>query len=91
MDELKFLSDVGFPIALACIGFYFVTLTLKFILTSIEKSIKDLIDIMQKLDDRVAAMSHDIVRIDVLTSTLLDIYPDVDRVGRVEKADARKD
>lgn len=91
MDALNFASDVGFPIAAACGGFYFVYLTLKFILDGVLSAIKDLISIIKRLDDRVTAMSHDITRIDILVSNALDLEPDVDRVARVKKADARKD
>jgi cobyrinic acid a,c-diamide synthase len=91
MDMLNLASDVGFPIAAACGGFYFVYLTLKFILDGVLSSVKDLISIIKRLDDRVTAMSHDITRIDILVSNALDLEPDVDRVARVKKADARKD
>ena len=91
MDMLNFASDVGFPIAAACGGFYFVYLTLKFILDGVLSAIKDLISIIKRLDARVTAMSHDITRIDILVSNALDLEPDVDRVARVKKADARKD
>jgi hypothetical protein len=91
VDFLNLAQDVGFPIAAACGGFYFVYLTLRFILDGVLSAIKDLISIIKRLDDRVTAMSHDITRIDILVSNALDLEPDVDRVARVKKADARKD
>lgn len=91
MDFLNLAQDVGFPIAAACGGFYFVYLTLRFILDSVLSAIKDLISIIQRLESRVTTMSHDITRIDLLISNALNLEPDVDRVARVKKADTRKD
>lgn len=91
MDVLTFASEVGFPIAIALVGIYFVLLTLKFILLSVQGSIQELIDIMNKLDVRVSCMSNDIIKIDILASNMLDLKPDMDRIARSEKSDARKD
>jgi hypothetical protein len=91
MDALTFASEVGFPIAIALVGIYFVLLTLKFILLSVQGSIQELIDIMNKLDVRVSCMSNDIIKIDILASNMLDLKPDMDRIARSEKLDARKD
>tara|TARA_B110000503_G_scaffold78950_1_gene121320 strand:+ start:405 stop:680 length:276 start_codon:yes stop_codon:yes gene_type:complete len=91
MDILKFIAEVGFPIAAACIGFYFVYLTLKFILGGVTDSVKGLTGIIKGLDNRVSAMNNDILRIDVLVSNALNVRPDVDRISRAEQSDARKD
>jgi hypothetical protein len=91
MDILTFAGEVGFPIAIALAGIYFVLLTLKFILLSVQGSIQELIIIMKKLDNRVTCMSNDIIKIDILASNMLNLKPDVDRVSRSEKDDARKD
>lgn len=91
MDILTFAGEVGFPIAIALAGIYFVLLTLKFILLSVQGSIQELIIIMKKLDNRVTCMSNDIIKIDILASNMLNLKPDVDRVSRSERADARKD
>lgn len=91
MDILTFAGEVGFPIAIALAGIYFVLLTLKFILLSVQGSIQELIIIMKKLDNRVTCMTNDIIKIDILASNMLNLKPDVDRVSRSERADARKD
>ena len=91
MDILKFISDVGFPIAAACVGLYFVYLSLKFILEGVSGSVKGLTGIISALDRRVATMNHDVLRIDVLVSNALQIKPDVDRIARAEQSDARRD
>jgi len=58
MDFLNFITEVGFPIAAACVGMYFVFLTQKFILDSVLEKVKNLINIIQQLDKRVTSMSN---------------------------------
>jgi hypothetical protein len=92
MDIFKLIAEVGFPIAAACAGGYFVFLTLKFILAGVMSSIKGLSAIIISLDNRVKTMNHDIIRIDTLVSNALGVRPDVDRIARADgKNDARKD
>ena len=73
MEFLQFATDVGFPIAAACLGLYFVFLTVKFLLDSVLERIQGLIAIIRQLDKRITAMSQDIIRIDALMSEALDI------------------
>jgi hypothetical protein len=92
MDIFKLIAEVGFPIAAACAGGYFVFLTLKFILAGVMSSIKSLSAIISALDNRVKTMNHDIIRIDTLMSSALGVKPDIDRIARADgKNDARKD
>ena len=92
MDIFKLIAEVGFPIAAACAGGYFVFLTLKFILAGVMSSITGLSGIIMALDNRVRTMNHDIIRIDTLVSNALGVKPDVDRIARADgKNDARKD
>ena len=79
MEVLQFVTDVGFPIAAACIGLYFVFLTVKFLLDSVLERINGLINIIQQLDKRVTAMSSDIIRIDLLMSDALEIPQEKDK------------
>jgi hypothetical protein len=51
------------------------------------EKIKSLIGIIKQLDKRVTAMSHDIVRIDELASTALEIPRDKDKSPPVERKD----
>ena len=91
-DAFKLISDVGFPIASALAGGYFVFLTLKFILSGVQSSIRNLTSIIQSLDNRVRTMNHDIVRIDLMISSALDVQPDIDRIARSDgKNDTRTD
>jgi len=92
MDFFKLVAEVGFPIAAACAGGYFIFLTLKFILESVMSSVKGLSGIIMALDNRVKTMNHDVIRIDTLVSNALGVKPDVERIARADgKNDARRD
>lgn len=82
MEFLQFATDVGFPIAAACGGIYFVFLTQKFLLDSVLERIQGLIAIIRQLDKRITAMSQDIIRIDALMSEALDIAKEKENNGR---------
>jgi hypothetical protein len=91
MDFFKIVAEVGFPIAAALAAGYFVSLTLKFILAGVTSSVKGMSGIINALDRRVAAMNHDVIRIDTKVSHALGIPPDLDRIARAEQSDARRD
>jgi len=80
MELLVFVSDVGFPIAAACVGMYFVYLTQKFLLESVLEKVKGLIVIITQLDSRVTSMSQDILKIDTLLSEALDLPSKADGI-----------
>ena len=82
MEFLQLATDVGFPIASACVGMYFVFLTIKFLLDSVFEKIKSLIGIIKQLDRRITAMSQDIVKIDVLMTETLDMPIEKEKVAR---------
>jgi len=91
-DVFKLISEVGFPIAAAMAGGYFVFLTMRFILDGVMDSVNRMKGIIGALDNRVQTMNHDIIRIDTLMSNAFDITPDVNRIARADgKNDARKD
>lgn len=91
-DAFKLISEVGFPIAAAMAGGYFVFLTMRFILDGVMDSVNRMKGIIGALDNRVQTMNHDIIRIDTLMSTAFDVTPDVSRIARADgKKDARKD
>ena len=80
MELLVFVSDVGFPIAAACVGMYFVYLTQKFLLESVLEKVKGLIVIIKQLDERVTSMSQDILKIDALLSEALELPSKTDGI-----------
>ncbi|CAB4170293.1 hypothetical protein UFOVP909_15 [uncultured Caudovirales phage] len=91
MEFFKIVAELGFPIAAAMAAGYFVFLTLKFILAGVTGSVNSIKGIIMALDKRVAAMNHDVIRIDTKVSHALGIPPDLDRIARAEQSDARRD
>jgi hypothetical protein len=92
MEFFKLVGEVGFPIAAAMAGGYFVFLTLKFILAGVTSSVKGLSGIITALDNRVKTMNHDVIRIDTVVSNALGLKPDTERIARADgKNDARRD
>lgn len=91
MEILQLISDVGFPIAVACVGFFFVLLTLKFILNGVLNSIVQQMNIITQLNNRIASMSKDILKIDALASEALNLSPD-QKISKIkEESTHRKD
>jgi len=91
-DTFKLIAELGFPIAAALAGGYFIFLTMRFILEGVLDDINRMKGIITALDNRVQTMNHDIVRIDTLMSNAFEVEPDVARLARADgKNDARKD
>jgi hypothetical protein len=91
-DIFKLIGDLGFPIAVALVGGYFVYLTIKLLLAGVLSAIKGMAGIITVLDNRVRTMNHDVIRIDTIVSNALGIKPDTDRIARADgKNDARRD
>ena len=93
MGEIfKIVGDLGFPVAAALAGGYFVYLTIKLLLASVLSSVKSMAGIIVALDNRVKTMNHDVIRIDTVVSNALGLRPDVERISRADgKHDARRD
>ena len=97
MSILQFMSEVGVPIAGAVIMAFFIYLTLKYILDSVVSQVNSIENIVNMLETRARVMNNDILRIDLLVSSALDLQPPVDRVARAENfvedgsIDARRD
>ena len=91
LDLFVFIHSVGLPIASACIGGYFVFLTLKYILAGVTSSINGIANIITQLEQRVDNMNTQLQRIDIKITHSLGLEPDYDRIARAEKADNRKD
>ena len=91
MDFVKLLADLGFPIASAIVAGYFVFLTLKFILAGVIGGIRNVENIVKRLDGRVVTMISEVQRLDVMISHALGLQPDYDRISRAEQEDQRRD
>jgi len=97
MNFITFLSEVGVPIGSAVIMAFFIFLTLKYILESVVGQVNNLANIITSLESRVRQMNNDMIKIDLLVSSALDLKPDIDRIARAEnfiedkKIDTRRD
>jgi len=97
MSLLDFLSEVGVPIFGAVVMAFFIFLSMKYIFDSVLGQIKSTENIIKMLETRASVMNNDILRIDLLVSSALELTPPIDRVARAEnfvedgKIDARRD
>lgn len=86
------IKELGFPIASALIGGFFMFLTLKYIMDGVIGQVKSLHGIVGSLDNRVKTMNHDMIRMDTTMCVVLGIKPDLNRISRADgKEDARRD
>ena len=92
MDFLSLVTDVGFPIASSLAGWFFVFLTLRFILDGVLSSMQTQRGFVKALDNRVKTMNNELIRLDILICNAFGIRPDLDRIARADgQKDARKD
>jgi hypothetical protein len=97
MTIFQFMSDVGIPIFGAVVMAFFIYLTLKYILDSVVGQVNSIENIIHMLETRARVMNNDILRIDLLVSSALNLTPPIDRVARAENfvedgsIDARRD
>ena len=97
MEAFQIIADVGFPIASALAGGFFVFLTLRFILDGVLGDIITQRGFVKGLENRIKTMNNDMIKIDLLISSALELKPDIDRIARAEnfledeKIDSRRD
>ena len=98
MEEVfNLIGDVGVPIAMALIMGFFIFLVIKQIFEGIVDNIKTLTMFCESLENRARTMSNEMVKIDMLVSSALELRPDIERVARAEnfiedgEIDARRD
>ena len=97
MSILQFLSEVGVPIFGALVMAFFIFLSMKYIFDSVIAQIKSTENIINMLETRAKVMNNDILKIDLLVSSALELTPPIDRVARAEnfiedgEIDARRD
>jgi hypothetical protein len=86
------IAELGFPIAAALIGGFFMFLTLRYIMEGVIGQVKGIHGIVSALDNRVKTMNHDLIRLDTTMCVVLRIKPDLNRISRADgKHDARRD
>ena len=98
MEEIfSIIGDVGFPIAGALAMGAFIFIIIKQIMEGVVDDIKTLTMFTSSLENRARTMSNEMVKIDLLVSSALELRPDIERIARAEnfvedgKLDVRRD
>jgi len=97
VDIFKLISEVGLPIAGGCAGGFFIFIVIKQILGGVLDQITTLTIFTKSLENRARTMNNEIIKIDLLVSSALELTPPIDRVARSEnfvedgKIDIRRD
>ena len=96
-QAIVLIGDLGLPIASGLIMAYFIFLIMKQLMDGLVSEIKTVQGITSMLITRASIMNNDMIRIDTIVSSALNLPPDLDRIARssnfVEdgKIDARRD
>ena len=86
------LVDFGLPVAAAMVMGLFIYIILKYILSGVVGQVQTITMLISALDNRIKTMNHDMVKLDILISSALNLRPELDRISRADcKEDARKD
>jgi len=86
------VSELGFPVAAALLGGFFMFLTLKYIMNGVIDKVNFISNMVSGLDNRVKNMNHDMIRMDTTMCVVLGIKPDLNRISRADgQKDARRD
>lgn len=98
MEEVfQLIAEVGAPIAGSIVMGFFIFVVIKQILEGIVEQVKTLTGFCKMLEARASTMSNEMMKIDLLVSSALDLRPDIERIARAEnfvedgKVDARRD
>ena len=85
MNEIfTIIGELGAPIAAAIVMGFFIYLVIRQILEGIIDQIKTLTMFCESLENRARTMSNEMVKIDLLVSSALQLRPDIERVARAE-------
>ena len=96
-DVFQLIAEVGLPIAGAIVSGFFIFLIIKQILGGVLDQIDTLNAFSKSLENRERAMNNEMIKIDMLVSSALELRPDIERVARAEnfvedgKIDTRRD
>lgn len=98
MDEIfKLIAEVGAPIAGSLAMGFFIFLVIKQLLEGVVGQVKTLTMFCKSLENRATTMSNEMMKIDLLVSSALELKPDIERISRANnfvedgKVDARRD
>jgi hypothetical protein len=93
----ELITELGFPVAIGITMGVFIFVIIKQILQGIVDSIETLTMFCKSLENRARTMSNEMIKIDMLVSSALELRPDIERVARAEnfiedgKLDVRRD
>ena len=96
-DIFKLIAEVGAPIAGSLVMGFFIFLVIRQIMEGIVDQVKTLTGFCSMLEARASTMSNEMMKIDLLVSSALELRPDIERIARAEnfvedgKVDARRD
>lgn len=96
-EVFSLIGEVGAPIAGSIVMGFFIFLVIRQILNGIVEQIGTLTMFCQSLENRARAMNNDMIKIDLLVSSALELTPDIERIARAEnfvedgKLDVRRD
>jgi hypothetical protein len=94
---LSLVGELGAPIAGSLVMGFFIFLVMKQILEGVVDQLKTLTIFCSALQTRAKTMSNEMIKIDMLVSSALELRPDIERVARANnfvedgKVDARRD
>ena len=98
MNEVfQLIAEVGFPIAGALVMGAFIFIIIKQLMAGVVGQVQTLTKFCESLENRARTMSNEMMKIDLLVSSALELRPDIDRIARAENfiedgsIDARRD
>ncbi len=98
MEEIfKLIAEVGAPIAGSLAMGFFIFLVIRQLLEGVVEQVKTLTMFCKSLENRATTMSNEMMKIDLLVSSALELKPDIERISRANnfvedgKVDARRD
>ena len=98
MEEVfKLIAEVGAPIAGSLAMGFFIFLVIKQLLEGVVEQVKTLTMFCKSLENRATTMSNEMMKIDLLVSSALELKPDIERISRANnfvedgKVDPRRD
>jgi hypothetical protein len=83
-DLFVLIGEVGAPIAGSIVMGFFIFIVIKQMLEGVVDDIKTLTMFCKSLENRARMMSNEMIKIDLLVSSALELRPDIDRVARAE-------
>jgi len=78
------INDVGLPIAGALVSGFFIFTIIKQMLSGVLEQIDTLNVFTKSLENRARTMNNEIIKIDMLVSSALELTPPIDRIARAE-------